>query len=727
MSAAFAQAAAAVPDAVSWTKANRDLVAAELARLRLLLQRRVAWLRRHWAVAAAADGLGWRITDAEADRLLTGAERTAEAQFYASDDCNGISRALALAADEIAARRRALQDADAPASLDVIGHVFGLSVFEREVLLLALAPELDGTFERLYAYVQDDLGRRHATADLAVSLLLRDGDDTGEACERLGPHGALRRNRLIVLDEATPTAALPHRPLRVEERIVEFVRGVNRPDSRVEHLLEPTAPALLAGADQTIVAQAADWLRVSPRQLFGRAVNLIGPPGARQVHLARSICDAIDIGLARLDAATLLASAVDRRELVALIEREAALLNLAFYVEPAAAACEAARPLTRELDRLRAPMFVATQSGWQTAREVLTVAVSRPGAAERTELWQGALTRAGFACSDDAIAPVVEQFDIGADEIAAAVAAAGARAALRGSRTAVNAAELWAVCRERIVPGFDELAQRVVPCYGWDDIVLPPDSAEQLRDIADQVAHRATVYRNWGFGAKLSRGQGISALFAGPSGTGKTMAAEILAGTLALDLYRIDLAGVVSKYIGETEKNLRRIFDAAEAGGAVLFFDEADALFGKRSEVKDSHDRYANIEVNYLLQRMEDFRGLAILATNRRAALDSAFTRRLRFIVEFPFPGARQRLEIWRKVFPPDAALQGVDFAWLARLEIPGGSIRNIALAAAFLAAAEGGTIAMRHVIRSARREFVKMERLVPDAEFAPFEKAAAE
>ena len=726
MNAAVAEIPAALPHAGSWTEANRALMAAELARLRLLLQRRVAWLRRHWGGVTAPDGFGWRITDAEADRLLAGAERTAEAQFYAGEACAQVARSLALTSDEIMARRRAMQDAGTPASLDVIGQIFGLNEFERDVLLVALAPELDGTFERLYAYVQDDLGRRYATVDLALSLLLGAEDDPGEARERLGPHGALRRNRLVVLDEVSPAAALPIRPLRVEERVVEFMCGVNRPDARVESLLEPTAAALLADADRTVVAQMADWLRASPAQLFGRAVNLIGPPGGRQIHLARSVCDAIGIGLARLDTGALLASPVDRRELLGLIEREAALLNLAFYVERTPAAGEAAT-LPRELDHLRALTFVATQSGWRASRETLTIAVPRSGAAERTELWRRALSGAGVAYGDDAIAPVVEQFDIGASDIAATVAAAGARAAMRGGAGAVSAAELWAACRERVVPGLDELAQRVVPCYGWDDIVLPPDAAEQLRDIADQVAHRATVYRSWGFGAKLSRGQGISALFAGPSGTGKTMAAEILAGALALDLYRIDLAGVVSKYIGETEKNLRRIFDAAEAGGAVLFFDEADALFGKRSEVKDSHDRYANIEVNYLLQRMEDFRGLAILATNRRSALDSAFTRRLRFIVEFPFPSARQRLEIWRKVFPSDAAVQGVDFAWLARLEIAGGGIRNIALAAAFLAAAEGVTIAMRHVIRAARREFVKMERLVPDAEFAPFEKAAAE
>ncbi len=224
-----------------------------------------------------------------------------------------------------------------------------------------------------------------------------------------------------------------------------------------------------------------------------------------------------------------------------------------------------------------------------------------------------------------------------------------------------------------------------------------------------------------GFRRKLSLGLGIAALFAGESGTGKTMAAEVLAGHLGLGLYRIDLAGVVSKYIGETEKNLRSIFDAAERGGAILFFDEADALFGKRSEVKDSHDRYANIEVNYLLQRMEDFRGLAILATNRKSSLDSAFVRRLRFIVDFPLPDQSHRLQIWRSVFPQEAELRGIDFPFLSRLEIPGGHIRNIALNAAFMAASEGGPIGMAQVMRSARREYAKMERLVQESEFGPY------
>jgi SpoVK/Ycf46/Vps4 family AAA+-type ATPase len=268
------------------------------------------------------------------------------------------------------------------------------------------------------------------------------------------------------------------------------------------------------------------------------------------------------------------------------------------------------------------------------------------------------------------------------------------------------------------------LAQKIQPCYDWDDIVVPVEVSLQLREITAQVAHRHAVYQGWGFGKKLSRGRGISVLFSGPSGVGKTMAAEVMAQHLNLDLYRIDLAGVVSKYIGQTEKNLRNVFDAAERSGAILFFDEADALFGKRSEVKDSHDRYANIEVNYLLQRMEDYRGLAILATNMKSFLDTAFLRRLRFIVEFPFPDAALRMEIWRRVFPPTAETGTLDFVALSRMEIAGGNIRNIALNAAFLAVEEGVPIGMGHVMNAARREYTKIERLIMDAEFGPFAQA---
>jgi SpoVK/Ycf46/Vps4 family AAA+-type ATPase len=270
-------------------------------------------------------------------------------------------------------------------------------------------------------------------------------------------------------------------------------------------------------------------------------------------------------------------------------------------------------------------------------------------------------------------------------------------------------------------PKLDDLAQRIEPAATWDDLVLPKVGLQVLRDVATQVHHRMTVYQSWGFATKGLRGLGISALFSGASGTGKTMAAEVLASELRMDLYRIDLSAVVSKYIGETEKNLRRVFDAAEEGGAILLFDEADALFGKRSEVKDSHDRYANIEVSYLLQRMEAYRGLAILTTNLKSALDTAFLRRLRFLIDFPFPDARSRAEIWRRIFPRQTPTENLDAAKLAQLNIAGGNIRNIALHAAFLAADAHEPVRMNHLLRAAQSEYAKLEKSLTDAEVRGF------
>jgi SpoVK/Ycf46/Vps4 family AAA+-type ATPase len=278
---------------------------------------------------------------------------------------------------------------------------------------------------------------------------------------------------------------------------------------------------------------------------------------------------------------------------------------------------------------------------------------------------------------------------------------------------------LWDACRVQARPRLEGLAQRIEPAATWDDLILPDSQKQVLSQIAVHVRQRAKVYQTWGFGRKGSRGLGISALFAGASGTGKTMAAEVLAKELRLDLYRIDLSQVVSKYIGETEKNLRRVFDAADEGAAVLLFDEADALFGKRSEVKDSHDRYANIEVSYLLQRMEAYRGLAVLTTNRKSALDQAFLRRIRFVVEFPFPEAAQRAEIWRRIFPEATPTDGLRIDRLSRLHATGGHIRNIAMGAAFLAADAGEPVRMSHLLHSARNEFAKLEKPLPETEVA--------
>jgi SpoVK/Ycf46/Vps4 family AAA+-type ATPase len=350
-------------------------------------------------------------------------------------------------------------------------------------------------------------------------------------------------------------------------------------------------------------------------------------------------------------------------------------------------------------------------------RPQLRVEVARPQPDEQRVLWHRHL---GFRSPGlyGQVDRVVAHFNLDAEAIRSVCAAA----ASAPEASSDHAPVLWDACRAQARSHLEELARRIEATAGWDDLVLPEPQRQLLAAIAAQVRQRSRVYEEWGFGETGLRGLGIAALFAGPSGTGKTMAAEVLARELRLDLCCIDLSQVVSKYIGETEKNLRRVFDAAEGGGAILLFDEADALFGKRSEVRDSHDRYANIEVSYLLQRMEAYRGLAILTTNLKSALDQAFLRRLRFVVTFPFPDAAQREGIWRRVFPARTPTEGLDPARLARLGVTGGSIRNIALHAAFLAAESDTPVRMSHLLRAARDELAKLEKSLTEAEVEGWE-----
>ena len=343
-------------------------------------------------------------------------------------------------------------------------------------------------------------------------------------------------------------------------------------------------------------------------------------------------------------------------------------------------------------------------------RATLQYEVNYPSRAERRQLWERVLG-SSLPVSGSELDAVAVQFRLSARDIgeAAAVLAADGRRA--------DSATLWRACRRGRPTKLSDLAQRIEPVAGWKRLILPDAQKQILSQIAMHMRHRLTVYDDWGFAQHSSGGIGVGVLFAGESGTGKTLAAEVLAHELHLDLYRIDLAAVVSKYIGETEKNLSQVFDAAEGTGAMLLFDEADALFGKRSEVKDSHDRYANIEVSFLLQRMEAFHGLAILTTNNKAAIDGAFIRRLRFVVQFSFPDLHQREAIWRASFPAATPLKDIDWAKLARLNVTGGTIRNIALAAAFLAAEQGKPVTMGHLLRAAGLDAAKREKPLNDAE----------
>jgi SpoVK/Ycf46/Vps4 family AAA+-type ATPase len=352
-------------------------------------------------------------------------------------------------------------------------------------------------------------------------------------------------------------------------------------------------------------------------------------------------------------------------------------------------------------------------------RPMVRVDVERPTGQEQQALWRRSL------------GPIAERLNGEADLATThfhlpwdSIRAAGEKVRQRvwsGDGRPLDAI-LWDECRAISRSRLDDLAQRIEPAATWEDIVLPPPALAALRSIASHVRQRPRVYEDWGFALKGRRGLGISALFCGASGTGKTMAAEVLANELRLDLYRIDLSAIVNKYIGETEKNLRRVFDAAEESGAILLFDEADALFGKRSEVKDAHDRYANIEVSYLLQRIEAYRGLAILTSNMKQAIDGAFLRRIRFVVQFPFPDAAQRMEIWQRIFPSGTPTEGLRLDKLARLNLSGGNIRNLALGAAFLAADAGEPVRMRHLLLAAHAEYAKLEKPLSEAEIGGWE-----
>jgi SpoVK/Ycf46/Vps4 family AAA+-type ATPase len=418
----------------------------------------------------------------------------------------------------------------------------------------------------------------------------------------------------------------------------------------------------------------------------------------------------------QLDPQRLPTDSIEREELLRVASREARLGNLAFFMralenDPGEKIAYAR--FVEFVERLKAPVAIDSPERFMCDRELMVHAVERPGRDAQLETWYLILGDASASLNGH-LADLVEQFDLGPEGIERAASEALSRSAVQS----LELRELWRACRAHSSWRMEDLARKLIPVSTWDDIVLTPDTHCQLQEVSAQVSQRAKVYEQWGFSREARRGRGISALFSGSSGVGKTMAAEVLANHLALDLYRVDLAGVVSKYIGETEKNLRRIFDTAEQSGAILFFDEADALFGKRTEVKDSHDRYANIEVNYLLQRMEDYRGLAILATNKKSALDKAFLRRLRFLIDFPFPDAAHRRTIWTKSFPREAPVGNLDFDFLARLEIAGGNIRNIAMNAAFLAADRNGPIEFEDVLHAVRREYSKIDKLVTESEF---------
>lgn len=598
--------------------------------------------------------------------------------------------------------------------LNQLCSIFNLSDFERNLLLLCAGVELDASFSILCAAACGNQQRTYPTFGLSMTVL------EGMHWSAFTPAGALRRWKLI---EVGSGSDLMSSPLRIDERILHYLIGVQHLDERLLGMVEPVAVTedLVSSHLQLMEKMTAAWwvdiydfLKLPILQLCGNEV-------ASKRPIAAVACHYLELNLYVIAAHALPTTPTEINKFKQLWEREVLLANYALLidcddVEGVDATKEST--ITYLCEWMRSPIIITTTDRRRSRlRPALVFDIERPTTPEQYTIWEQALNGTSESINVQ-VSNLVSQFNLSVPVIQAACSQVCVQwQQAQETETSDFNHLLWDTCRAQARPKLDDLAQRIDSVADWEDLVLPESQIQVIRDVALQVKQRAKVYDQWGFGGKSKRGLGISALFAGLSGTGKTMAAEVLAQELRLDLYRIDLSAVVSKYIGETEKNLGRVFDAAELGGVILLFDEADALFGKRTEVKDSNDRHSNVEVSYLLQRMESYRGLSVLTTNLKSSLDQAFLRRIRFIIQFPFPDSTQRAEIWRRIFPKATPTEDLDYQKLGQLNVAGGNIRSIAMNAAFLAADAGSAITMNYMLQAAKSEYIKLERPLTDTE----------
>jgi AAA+ superfamily predicted ATPase len=707
---------------------NAEHLADELRRLDLLIRRRLATAdRRNEAVPHEQASRAVYITREEVDWLLDG---DADAAGGPVDD--GMAQDQLDA--EIGGRVQHSLTAGVDLALPALARSFALSSWDLGAVVVCLAPELRRKYDRLYAYLQDDITRKRPSVDLVLELLCPTEAQRLAARRRFADTAPLLRAGILrrVDDPHSPSGSTElSQFLALDPRICRFLTGVDGVDPRLlgpsrlyppDDTDRPDAPVDDAGVD-ALVRLAEHHLSPDNPDRRRLVLALHGPAGVGKRELARHVCGRLGVPMLSVDVRALVQQGAEAADVLRTALREGLLQSTVVHLAGADALLDAAdRPLLSALETAVAEfgwlVFLTGQRAWTGEAEfagavVHPVAVTLPDIARSTEIWRRCLAgRTGDPRSW--AAELAVRFQLAPGRIRAAVDLADNERVMRSQPSDLTLADVSAACRQQSSRTLGDLAVRVDPRTGWDELVLPADRVAHLREICAQVRHHHQVYGRWGFDAKLSRGKGLSVLFSGGPGTGKTMAAEVVAGDVGLDLYTVDLSGVVSKYIGETEKNLGRIFAEARTSNAILFFDEADALFGKRTEVSDAHDRYANIETSYLLQKMEEYDGVVILATNLRQNLDEAFTRRIRFVVEFPFPDADSRARIWRTLFPPQAPLAAdVDFAVLARdYAVAGGNIKNIVVNAAFLAAADGGTIDRRHILRGTRREFEKIGKL---------------
>jgi ATP-dependent 26S proteasome regulatory subunit len=693
-------------------------------------------LRVRWAVARArAQGLdpddefrGLYISESQIDQLL-GFELGRSLWPHSNGQNAGLENwplFISQARARWSARTAISKEAGQTLLLDRMIQSFGLIPAEVDVLLIALAPEIDPRYERLYAYLQDDVTKKQPSVDLVLNLLTDSFAEKLQLRRLLSDEGSLIKSQLLKRynDSSSREPTLLGQSIRPAARVVQHLLGNAGFDSRLDGSAELQI-ATTADPYPRLSGTLINQLQHSIESEIGLGVLPIiafqGGLGVGKQIAAQYMAQLLDRPLICVDLTALMASSVGLEEGIRLAIRDTHLLDAVLYLSGWEAVLEDGQPPIRIYKQLLANqglVIIASQVIWQPSgdgrsRRILRVSFNSSDYARRLKIWRHYLEE-----DDLPLEQLANQFQFAPGQIEDVVASARDLAQSHNEQLQLD--DLFVASRAHSNQKLASLATKINPRYRWDDIVLPEDTLALLREMVNTVWQRPVVYEEWGFGQKLALGKGLNALFAGESGTGKTMAADIMAGDLGQDLYKIDLSMLVSKYIGETEKNLNRVFSEAATSNAILFFDEADAIFGKRSEVKDSHDRYANIEISYLLQRMEAYDGVVILATNMRGNLDEAFTRRLHFIVEFPFPEAADREIIWQVNFPAETPIaKDVDFSLLARrFRLAGGNIRNIILASAFLASEKDEVVDMKHLLHASRREYQKIGRLIDDTLF---------
>jgi len=712
---------------------------ADLKRIELKLHLEVMRSRQESRQGGEDKYRGLYISEEEIDTIIGSPSFSRKGGLPVSDNSDLVAMAELLKQFEadIAEKKKESLRSGHILRLHELGRLFHLSAFDSDALLVCILAELDLKYQRLYAYLQDDVTKKSPTVDLVLHLLCESFEDRLASREAFSPQAPLIKYRLLRLyDEHTQrTAPLLAKYLQIDERITSYLLGADQVDTRLlpfAHLIHPRVKL----SDVILLDDVKHHLTNLARRFKERGLIFCfqGGYGVGKQTTAEAVCYELGVPLLSIDVNRMVGADPPLEISVPLIFREGLLQNAALYLSDFHVLLSDEKEVKsgydnviQELESYPYWVFLGSERDWEPRGVLLNkpaigIELPLPSYSARMQLWEKEWDRSLPLAADVDLSDLAGNFRLSGGQIRDAVATAQNLAVWRDPENGlVTTQDLYSACRKQSRQKLNLLSRKIHPKYHWDDIVLPKDQMEQLREVCSYVKHYHTVYSDWGFDRKLSLGKGLNVLFGGPSGTGKTMAAEIMANELGLDLYKIDLSAIVSKYIGETEKNLDRIFREGQTSNAILFFDEADALFGKRSEVRDSHDRYANIEIAYLLQKMEEYDGVVILATNLRKNMDEAFARRMHFTVEFPIPDESDRYRIWQGIFPREAPLaEDVDLSFLARqFKITGGNIRNIALSAAFLAAQDGGNIAMGNLIKGTKREYQKIGKLCTETDFA--------